>query len=70
MRLRWYGHVLQKVNNDLMKKCMEYKVDGARPRGRTKKTWREIVEKDSQACKFNKEDAIDRKRWKKQIRDD
>ena len=25
-RLRWYGHVLQKDNNDWVKKCMEYEV--------------------------------------------
>jgi len=25
---------------------MEYEMEGARPRGRPKKTWREIVEKD------------------------
>jgi len=38
-----------------MKKCMEYEVDGARPRGgRPKKTWREIVEKDCQAHKLNR----------------
>ena len=44
--------------------------EGARPRGRPKKTWREIVEKDCQACKLNKEDAMNRKRWRKQVRDD
>ena len=44
-RLRWYGHVLRKEDNDWVKKCMEYEVEGARPRGRPKKTWREIVEK-------------------------
>jgi len=44
-----------------VKKCMEYEVEGARPRGRPKKTW-EIVEKDCQARKLNKEDAMDRKR--------
>jgi len=27
---------------------MEYEVEGARPRGRPKKTWRVIVEKDCQ----------------------
>jgi len=32
-------------------------------------TWREIVEKDCQARKLNKEDAINRKRWRNQIRD-
>jgi len=45
-RLRWYRHVLRKEDNDWVKKCMEYEVEGARPRGRPKKTWREIVEKD------------------------
>jgi len=44
--LRWYGHVLQKEDNDWVKKCIEYEVEGARPRGRPKKTWREIVRKD------------------------
>jgi len=62
--------VLQKEDNDWVTKCIEYEVEGARPRGRPKKTWREIVEKDCHACKFNKEDAMDRKRWRKQIRDD
>jgi len=49
-RLRWYGHVLQNEDNDWVKKCMEYKVEGTRPRGRPKKTWREIVEKDCTGC--------------------
>jgi len=69
-RLRWYEHVLRKEDNDRVKKCMEYEVEGARPRGRPKKTWREIVEKDCQARGLNREDAVDRIRWKKQIRDD
>jgi len=43
---------------------------GVRPRGRLKKTWTEIVQKDCQACKLNSEDAMDHKRWRKQIRDD
>ena len=42
-------------------------MEGARPRGRPKKTWREIVEKDCKACGLNMEDAMDRSRWRKQI---
>jgi len=38
-----YGHALQKQDNDWVKKCMEYEVEGARPRGtRPKKTLTEI----------------------------
>jgi len=68
-RLQWYGYVLWKEDNDWVKKCMEHEVEGARPRGRLKKTWRKIVEKDCQACKLNREDAMDDNRWRKQIRD-
>ena len=69
-RLFWYGHVLQKEDNDWVKKFMEYEFEGARPRSRPKKTWREIVEKDCQAHKLNREDSMDCNRWRKQIRDD
>jgi len=36
---------------------------------RPKRTWREVVEKDCEACKLNKEDVVDRSRWKKLIKD-
>jgi len=45
---------------------MEYEVEGSRARGRPKT---EFVEKDCQACKLNKEDAMDRSRWRKLIKD-
>ena len=38
---------------------MEYEVEGDRPSGRPKKTWKEVVEKDCWACKLNREDAMD-----------
>ena len=68
-RLHWYGHVLRKEDDDdWVKKCMEYEVEGPRPRGRPKRTWTEVVEKDCQARKLNKEDAMDRSKWRKLIK--
>ena len=66
-RLRWYGHVLRKEDTDWMKKYMEYEVEGSTPRGRPKRTWKEVVQKDCQARNLNKEDAMDRGRLKKLI---
>jgi len=64
--------VLRK-DDDWVKKCMEYEVEGPRPKGRPKgrpnRTRREVVEKDCQARKLNKEDAMDRSRWRKLIKD-
>jgi len=62
--------VLRKEDNDWMKKCRDYVVEGARLRCRPKKTWREIVENNCQARKLNREDTTDENRWRKQIRDD
>jgi len=35
----------------------------------TKRTWKEVVEKDCQARILNKEDAMDHSRWRKLIKD-
>ena len=40
-RLRWYGHVMRKGDEDWVKKCMEYRVEDRRPVGRPRKTWLE-----------------------------
>jgi len=48
---------------------MESEVEGPTPRGRPKRTRREVVEKDCQARKLNKEDAVDYSKWRKLIKD-
>jgi len=63
-RLQWYRHVLQKEDTDWVKKCMEYEVEGSRP----KRTWTGVVQNDCQARKLNREIAMDRSRWKKLIK--
>jgi len=60
----WW-HVSRKEDNDWVKKCMMYEVEGSTPRVRPKRTWREVVEKDCQARKLNMEDVVDRSRWRK-----
>ena len=64
-------NVLLKVTGNLLLttfQSMEYEVEGSRPRGRPKRTWKEVVQKDCQARNLNKEDAMGRGRWKKLIK--
>jgi len=63
-RLRWYGHVLQKGDDDWVKKCMDYEVEGPRP----KRTWKEVVREDCKTRKLNKVDAMDRCKWRKVLK--
>ena len=52
-----------------MKKRMEYEVEGPRPRGRPKRTWREVVKEDCLARKLNEDEAMERSKWRKLIKD-
>jgi len=63
--LQWYGHVLRKEDNDWVEKCMEYEGQEVDER-----KLGEIVEKDCQARKLNRENATGHNRWRKQKRDD
>jgi len=60
--------VLQKYDDDWVKKCMVYEIAGPRPRNRPNRNWREVMAKDCQARKLNKEDAMDCSRWRKLIK--
>jgi len=50
----------------MVKKCMEYEVEGSRPRGRSEDVV--VVQKDCQAHNLNREDAMDCIRWNKLIK--
>ena len=45
-RLRWYGHVSRRDNDHVLSKAAEMEMEGVRPRGRPKKTWKWCVEQD------------------------
>ena len=53
-----YEHVMRKSDEDWVKKCMEYRVEGRR-------TWLESVE--AELAEIEKEDAHDRKKWRKNV---
>jgi len=52
-----------------MKKCMDYGVEGSRPRDRPKRTWREVVQNDCESRKLNRADAMNCSRCRKLIKD-
>ena len=45
-RLRWFGHVERKVDDDWVKKCTKVEVVGKVGRGRGRKTWLQCVNSD------------------------
>ena len=66
-RLRWYGHVARKKENDWVKKVMSLNLEGTRPSGRPKKTWQATVSADMRTLGVDPAMAMDRSQWKKAI---
>jgi len=47
---------------------MDYEVEGPRPKGRPKRTWKEVVQEDCKTRKLNKVNAIDHCKWRKVLK--
>ena len=56
---------MRKGDEDWVKKCMEYRVEGRRPAGRPRKMWLESVEVDMAELEIDKEDVHDRSKWRR-----
>ena len=62
--VRWYRHVLRRDDGYVLRKALEFEVKGKRKRGRSRKTWRSQVKKESKRFGLKKEDAKNRARWR------
>ena len=63
-RLRWFGHVESKSEDDWVSECRNMVVGGVRERGRGRKTWSECVLDDMKRIGLKKKNAQDRAKWK------
>ena len=63
-RLRWYGHVMRKQDEDWVKKCISMEVAGKKPRGRPKLTWMDTVKSDMDRMDLKPVLALDRNVWR------
>ena len=54
-------------DEDWVKKCMEFRVEGRRPAGRPRRTWLESVEADMAELEIDREDVHDRKKWRMNV---
>ena len=66
-RLRWFGHVERMKEENWVKKTASMEVEGRRPAGRPKKTWRETVNADIKQLGIDTKDTNNREAWKDAI---
>ena len=56
-----------KGDEDWVKKCMEYRIEGKIPVGRPRRLSLESVEADMAELEIDKEDVHDRKKWRRNV---
>ena len=66
--VRWYGHVIRRDDDNILKKAMMLKVNGKRKRGWPKMTWRKQVEESVKEVGLRIEEAGDQTRWREGVR--
>ena len=66
--VRWYGHVIRREDDNMLKKAMMMEVNGQRKRGRPKMTWKRQVEERVKKVGLKIEEAADRTRWREGVR--
>jgi len=64
-RLRWYGHVQLREEDDCVKRILEANVGGQRSRGRQRKRWIDVVKYNKEDLQLNVEDAENRGEWRR-----
>ena len=66
--VRWYGHVLRRDSDSVLRVALDLEVSGKRKQGRPKKTWKKQVEEETAKVGLKIEDALDRELWRDRVR--
>ena len=66
--VRWYGHVLRRDDDSVLRVALNLEVSGKRKRGRPKKTWRKQVEEETEKIGLKKKDALRQDKWRDRVR--
>ena len=61
--VHWYGHVLRREDGHVLRRALDYEVDGQRKKGRPKRTWKKQVEEEIVKVGLRMEDALCRSKW-------
>ena len=65
--VRWYGHVLRRDDDSVLRVALNLEVSGKRKRGRPKKTWKKQVEEETEKIGLKNEDALRQDKWRDRV---
>ena len=56
--VRWYGHVLRREDGHILRRALDFEVEGQRKKGRPKGTWKKQVDEESVKVGLRREDVL------------
>ena len=59
----WYGDVLRREDGHVLRRVLDFVVEGHRKKGKLKRTWKNQVEEESVKVGVRREDALCRSKW-------
>ena len=62
--VRWYGHVLRRDDDSVLRVALNLEVSGNRKRERPKKTWKKQLEEETEQIGLKKENALNLDKWR------
>ena len=67
-RLRWFGHVQRREEEDCVRRILEADVHGKRSRGRQRKRWIDVVKYNMEDLRLDLMDVENRAEWRRRTR--
>ena len=67
-RLRWFGHTERMDDDCWVKKIRNFEIPGSCSRGRPQQRWSDVIRSDLRMTKLKPSDALDREKWRRDIR--
>ena len=66
-RLNWYGHVMRRDNEHILRKVLRADIPGKRKRGRPKTRWKDACHRDLKSTGLRAGEETDRAMWRRKI---
>ena len=59
----WYGYVLRREDGHVLRRALDFEVEGQKRKGRPKWTWKKQIEEESVKVGLRREDAFCLSKW-------
>ena len=61
--VHWYGRVLRREDGHILRRALNFEVEGQRNKEMPKRTWKKQVEEESMKAGLRRKDALCRSMW-------